>query len=289
MDILHGRTGWTFLVYFLIGCSMTRTSPPSSPTPTLPPVSVVTPLSAGFWTFNYALGVIRYQISRSAVIESQSDSGSSREIPTNTTHELITLTSAGDSGIAFTAVVDTFSTTTQGLIGPVQPIQLPVQVTGIFTGHNLTISSDSSTDRCNPINSAIVSDLHNLLTQFPIQLSQGLAWQDSVSTTGCQAAIPTISRTIRSYVVSGEAIYNSRPVLLVQRSDTIQAHGEGAQQQHPLRLDASGTGNAVYYLDTRDGRVVRLTAGQELNLTITTSSRAYQFKQSSRQDFRLTP
>lgn len=289
MDILHGRTGWTFLVYFLIGCNTTRTSPPSSPTPTLQPTPVVTPLSEGFWTFNYALSAIRYQISRSAVIESQSDSGSNHEISTNTTHELITLTSAGDSGIGFTAVVDTFSTTTQGLIGPVQPIQLPVQVTGIFSGHSLTISSDSSTNRCNPISSAIVSDLHNLLTRFPTQLSQGVVWQDSVSTTGCQATIPTISHTIRWYVVSGEAIYDGRPVLLVQRSDTIQAHGEGAQQQHSLRLDASGTGNAVYYLDMKDGRVVRLTAQQELNLTITTSSKAHQFKQSSRQDFRLTP
>lgn len=84
-------------------------------------------------------------------------------------------------------------------------------------------------------------------------------------------------------------MYEGRPVLLVQRADIIQAHGEGAQQQHPVKLDASGTGNAVYYLDTKEGRVVRLTAGQELNLTITTSSRVHRFKQSSRQDFRLVP
>jgi hypothetical protein len=89
--------------------------------------------------------------------------------------------------------------------------------------------------------------------------------------------------------VAGEAVYEGRPVVLVQRSDTIQAHGEGAQQQHPLKLDATGTGNAVYYLDPKDGRVVRLTADQELLLTITTSSKANQFKQSSKQDFRLVP
>ncbi len=233
---------------------------------------------------------MRYQISRSAAIESQSDSVSSREISTNLTKELITLTSAADSGSTFTAVVDTFLTATKGLIGPAQPIQLPIQVTGAFTGHNLTINSDSSmNNKCNPISSALVSDLHNLLIRFPAPLSQGLVWQDSVNTSGCQAAIPTTSRTIRSYVVSGEAIYEGRPVLLIQRSDTIQAHGEGAQQQHPLKLDAGGTGSAVYYLDTKDGRVVRLTTGQELSLTITTSSKAHQFRQSSRQDFRLMP
>lgn len=290
VDLRRGRAGWLFIVYLLAGCGSARTSAPGLPILTVPPPPVVTSPSASSWTFNYTPGSIRYQISRSAAIESQSDSGSSREISTNTTHELVTLTSAGDSGIGFTAVVDTFSTTTQGLIGPVQPIQLPVQVTGVLAGHSLTISSDSSTDtKCNPISSTLVSDLHNLLTRFPTQLSQGLVWQDSVDTKGCQAAIPTTSRTIRSYVVSGEATYEGRPVLLVQRSDAIQAHGDGAQQQHSLKLDANGTGNAVYYLDTKDGRVVRLTAGQELNLTITTSGKAHQFKQSSRQDFRLMP
>jgi len=289
VDILHGKTGWILLVYFVTGCSSTRTSPPASPTPTLPRAPTVSPSPGSFWTFNYAPGALQYQVSRSATIESRSDSSRNHETSTNITHELITLTPAEDSGISFTAVVDTFSSTTQGLIGPVQPIQLPVQISGIFTDNGLTIRSDSSSDKCNPVSSAMVADLHNLLTHFPAQLSQGLVWQDSVSTTSCQAVIPTTSRISRSYVVSGEAIYEGRPVLLIQRTDTIQAHGEGAQQQHPLRLSASGTGNAVYYLDTKDGRVVRLTAGQELTLTITASSKSHQFKQSSIQDFRLSP
>jgi hypothetical protein len=283
------RTGWISLAFILIGCSTTRTAPPVGPTPLpLPPPPVVTVPSASTWTFNYAPGALRYQISRSAAIESQSDSVNKHEVSTNITHEIVTLV-LGDSGISFTAVVDSFSTTTQSLIGPVQPVQLPVRIEGVFAVGKLTIKTDSSTAKCNPISSTLVSDLHNLLTQFPAQLSQGQVWQDSVSTTGCQAAIPTTSQIIRSYVVSGEAVYEGQPVLLVQRSDSIQAHGEGAQQQHRLTLGASGTGNAVYYLDTKDGRVLRLTAGQELNLTITTSAKTHQFKQSSRQDFRLAP
>jgi hypothetical protein len=248
----------------------------------------VKPSSVSSWTFTYTPGALRYQISRSAAIESQSDSSTGREISTNITGELITLTPVPDSGIGFTAVIDTFSSTTQGRIGAVQPIQLPMQVAGIFSDSGLTITSDGS-NKCNPVGSIVNSDLHNLLTQFPARLSQGLVWQDSVSMAGCQAAIPTTSRTIRSYTVSGEAVYEGRPVLIVQRTDSIQAQGEGAQQQHPMRLDVRGTGSAIYYLDTRDGRVVRLTAGQELLLTITASGKPHQFKQSSKQDFRLTP
>lgn len=291
MNTLRGRTSSLFSVCLLIGCGSARTLPPASPIPVVPPPPVVVSPSASSWTFSHTPGAVRYQVSRTAVIESQSDSGSKQEVSSNVTHELITLTPAADSGVVLRAVLDTFSTITQGQIGPVQPVQLPVEVSGVFTGDSLVVSIDTATGtgKCNPTRSALVSDLHNLLARFPAQMTPGLAWRDSVNSGGCQAAIPTASRTTRSFIVSGEAVYEGRPVLLVQRSDTIQAHGEGAQQQHPLKLDANGTGSAVYYLDTRNGRVVRLTWGQELSLTITTSSRSHQFKQSSRQDFRLMP
>ncbi len=289
MNTPRERTSSLFGICLLIGCAGARTSTPASPIPVVPPPPVIASPSASSWAFSYAPGAMRYQVSRTAAIESQSDTSRSREVSTNLTYELVTLTSAADSGIILTAVVDTFSTTTQGLIGPVQSAQLPVEVSGVFTGDSLSIAVDSNTNtgRCNPIRSALISDLHNLLTRFPAQLTRGLAWRDSVNSSGCQAAIPTTSRTIRSFVVSGEAIYEGRSVLLIQRSDTIQAHGEGAQQQHALKLDAVGNGSAVYYLDTTDGRLVRLTSGQELILTITTSSKPHQFRQSSRQDFRL--
>ncbi len=272
----------------LIGCGGTRTSPPVAGTPAVPPPPLVSEPSASSWTFNYSPGALRYRISRTAEIESLADSANNREVSTNITNELLTLTPA-DSGISFMAVADTFSTTTQGMIGTAQPVQLPIRVEGIFAADKLTIKTDSSTAKCDPVSSVLISDLHNLLTGFPAQLSRGQAWQDSVITGGCQAAVPTTSRMIRSYLVSGEAIYEGRPVVLIQRSDSIQGHGVGAQQQHRLTLDASGTGNATYYLDTKDGRVVRFTAEQNLTLTITTSVGARQFRQSSKQDFRLAP
>lgn len=287
MGRLHRRTGWTLLLYFAIGCSAARSSPPVLLPPTVPPV--INPSAISSWSFNYAPGAMRYQISRSAAIDGETDSRANREISTNITRELVTLTPTEDGAIGFTAVADTFSSTTQGLIGPVQPTQLPVQVSGIFADSAFTITSDGSSGKCNPVSSAIISDLHNLLTRFPSLLTRGLVWKDSASTAGCQAGIPTASRTTRSFVVSGESVYEGQPVLVVQRTDTIQAQGEGAQERHSVKLNASGSGNAIYYLDTRDGRLVRLTTGQELTLTITTSGKAHQFRQNSRQEFRLAP
>jgi hypothetical protein len=287
MDSLRARTGWILLLYFAVGCSAARSSRPVLLPPSVPPV--INPSAVNSWSFNYAPGAMRYQISRSAAIDGQTDSGNNREISTNITRELVTLTPTEDGAISFTAVIDTFSSTTQGLIGPVQPTSLPVQVTGIFIDSGFTITSDGNSGKCNPVSSAIVSDLHSLLTRFPAPLTRGLVWKDSVSTAGCQAGIPTTSRTTRSFVVSGESVHEGQPVLVVQRTDAIQAQGEGAQEQHSVKLNASGTGNAIYYLDTKAGRLVHLTTGQELTLTITASGKAHQFRQSSRQEFRLAP
>jgi hypothetical protein len=204
----------------------------------------------------------------------------------NSTHELITLSPVGDT-IHISATVDSFSATTQGAIGPAQNMQLPVQLSGTFVGDSLKLTNDSLPEGCNPVSSALSADLHNLLLRFPAQLSQGSSWRDSVELKACQGMIPTTVRITRSYVVSGEAAYQNQPVLLVERSDMIQARGEGAQQQHPLLLDAKGTGNATYYVSPQDGRIVRLTTGQDLDLAITVSGKIHRFKQNSKQDYSL--
>ena len=279
--------GWYFPVCLAAACTASTRPPaePSAPVPSLPNPAPLPP-TAGTWTFSYAPGVISYQISRSAAIESQSDSGSHRENSTNSTHELVTLESIGDT-IHFTAAIDTFSTATQGAIGSAQPVQLPIRLSGTFTGDSLVPSADSVPEKCNPISSALSADLHNLLIRFPSQLSQGTSWRDSVELRACQGMIPTTVHMTRSYIVSGESVYQGNPVLLVQRIDTIQARGEGAQQQHSVILDAKGTGNATYYVSPKDGRITRLSTGQDLDLAITVSGKIHHFKQSSRQDYSL--
>jgi hypothetical protein len=242
------------------------------------------PSVASSWIFNYAPGALSYQVFRSAAITNQSDSGSHQELSTNATHELITLEPAGDT-IRFTATIDTFSTTTHGTIGPPQLVQLPVQLSGSFVGDSLAILTDSTTQKCNLVGSALSVDLHNLLVHLPTHLSQGMRWKDSLEVNACQGMIPMTVHMARSYVVSGEITYQNNPILVVQRTDTIQAHGEGAQQQHRVTVDANGTGNAVYYMSPREGRVLRLGMAQDLNLAITTSGTTHRFKQSSKQDF----
>jgi hypothetical protein len=135
----------------------------------------------------------------------------------------------------------------------------------------------------------LATDLHNLLIAFPEQLSTGVSWKDSADVRGCQAGVPTSAHISRSYVVSGAGSYEGRPVLVILRTDTTRAKGEGGLQQHRVSIEATGTGTGLYYLDTGTGRVVRLTLDQILDLGITASARRSQFRQNSKQEFQIVP
>ncbi len=293
MKIPDRRRCWCLLFGFAFACSGAGSSRPAapSPMPTSPvsqPTVPVAPTTESL-SFKYAPGTVAYRISRSAVIESSSpDSVGHREISTNITHEVLTLEQA-DQATNFTVVVDTFAITTQGLIGSVQSVQLPVQISGSLTDNTLTTDAETIGEKCNAISSILVTDLHNLLIAFPGQLSSGVSWKDSADVKGCQAGVPTSAYTTRSYVVSGGASYEGHPVLVILRADTTRAKGEGGLQQHRVSVDATGTGTALYYLDTTAGRIVHLAVDQLLNLGVTTSARQFQFKQNSKQDFRIVP
>jgi hypothetical protein len=284
---------WSLLSGFALACGGAQGSRPSAPSP-LPasPTSqpaVPTDPATGALSFKYAPGMVRYRISRSAAIEGTApDSSGHREISTNITHELLTLERA-DQAVNFTALIDSSATTTQGLIGSVQSVQLPVQISGSFTDSALTINAEITGGKCNTVNSMLVTDLHNLLIAFPKQLSTGVSWKDSADVTGCQAGVPTSAHTTRSYIVSGNASYGGHPVLAILRTDTTHAKGEGGLQQHRVTIDATGTGTALYYIDIASGQIVRLTVDQILDLGVTASARRSQFKQSSKQEFQIVP
>ncbi len=275
-------------VGLVVACAPMRSSNPPTPI-AIPPspgnqLPTVAVPGAGLWVFKYQPGSAGYQISRTATI-ARIDTVGQTEVSTNASHELITLDST-DVGIDFVVVIDGFTTTTQGLIGPVQPAQLPVQISGSFTPSGLNLRN-SAGEKCSPVHSAVFSDLYNLFVVLPQPLAAGTRWTDSVDIRSCPAGVPALSHTVRMFTVAGETTYDGRPVVMVQRADTTIAQGEGGLQQHRLSIDAHGTGTAVYYLDVASGRILHLTVSQTLTLGVVTSSRQYRLKQDSKQDFGL--
>jgi hypothetical protein len=288
---MNSRSLFSVLVLGIaVGCTSTRgASPVPAPTPisSTPEAAPSIAPNAGSWSFKYAPGSLSYQITRSAVIE-KSDSLNQRESTTNATHERLVLGST-EQGIEFSAVIDTFSTTTQGLIGAVQLTELPVQISGLLATDSLTINSQPSAERCSPVSTVLNTDLHNLLVTFPAVLSAGMTWTDSVNIQGCQSGIPTLARITRSYKVAGEVMLEGKPAVLITRTDSSHARGEGGLQQHRLTINTTGTGTAAYYLNQTTGQISQIILGQTLDLGITTTGHEYRFKQTSKQEFRLVP
>ncbi|HUR00642.1 MAG TPA: hypothetical protein VM166_14425 [Gemmatimonadaceae bacterium] len=187
-----------------------------------------------------------------------------------------------------TVVADSFATTTQGRIGSVRPVQLPVKVSGTLNGTGIEISDEVRSDKCDPVASSLASDLRNLLPVLPAQMTSGMSWSDSLQTAGCQAGIPTIINLRRAFLVSGQTAETGRqPLLVILRTDSITARGEGSQFQHRVALQAEGTGRATYHIDLSTGRVIRLTTGQDLNLTFSGSARTARLHETSQQEFLL--
>jgi hypothetical protein len=115
-----------------------------------------------------------------------------------------------------------------------------------------------------------------------------MSWSDSIQTSGCQAGIPTILNIRRSFLVSGEMSNKTQPLLVVQRTDSISARGEGSQLQHRVALQAEGTGRATYQFDLATGKVVDLRTSQDLNLSFSASTRTTRFREISQQTFLLS-
>jgi len=127
------------------GCGTARLPGPVSPSPT-PPQPVVRVSDTGPWTFSYISDTLRLQISRTAAIETQTDSGIHREISTNNTSEVLALTVNADT-VRYTATVDSSATASQGLIGNTQPANLPVQISGTLDSMALMVDSVVTSDR----------------------------------------------------------------------------------------------------------------------------------------------
>jgi hypothetical protein len=112
-----------------------------------------------------------------------------------------------------------------------------------------------------------------------------MTWRDSISVEGCQARIPTTTRTRRVFKVEGEVIHNGQPRLMLTRMDTLVSRGSGAYDQHRMEMSGTGSGSGLYYLDRATGEVSHLITVQSSQIRVTTSGRMHAFSQITTQEF----
>lgn len=277
------NTQWSILILLATaGCAGNRPIRPASPSPSTPQPSPEVS-DKGPWAFAYSSDTVQLQVSRSAAVVSQTDSGTHREISTNNTHEVIALTVSADT-VRYTATVDTFSTASQGLISISPPANLPVQISGVVD--SLTGINDSAVvETCSAIQSILETDVRNVLVKFPRQLTAGLTWRDSTVRIGCYGTIPMRATIVRQFSVVGKAAFNGQAAIAIQRADSITADGTGRQQQHQLVVAANGSGTASYFLGLEGGLPLHLTTTQELDFTIRASGRTSRLRETAKEDF----
>lgn len=264
------------------GGPVTTAGGPSIPQP------IIQPADRGPWNFSYRSDTLRYQVNRSAAIESQVDSGVHREISTNNTHEILSLVVLGDT-VRYTAAVDSFSTANQGLVGSVQPVSLPVEISGFIDSLGLNTDSTATDEHCNPVQSSLESDIRNLLISLPPQLSPGTSWRDSTLAITCLGSVPARATIIRRFLVVGATSYANESAIAIQRTDSISAEGEGRQHQHQLTIAISGTGSATYYISTTRSRLVHLATSEDLSFIVKSASRTDHLHESVKEEFTLLP
>lgn len=270
------------LLLATVACATTAPRPGERPVPVPRDADIVQSSSRGPWTFRYASGARTYHVTRNAILEAR-DSIPRRETLRNFTHETLILEPA-ETQLNVRARIDSF--TVEGSMSPAGVPVLPIQITGYLDSTSLILSRGDSA-ACSPVESVLNADLQNLLIRFPAQLLPGTTWRDSVEIAGCQLTIPTIARVRRSYTIQGEIIIEGQPVVVIARSDSVEAAGEGAQGQHRVLLEGKGTGQASYYLDIASGDVIKLSTTQTLLINITTSGRAHPISQTTTQEFLL--
>jgi len=101
--------------------------------------------------------------------------------------------------------------------------------------------------------------------------------------------IPLKAVVIRRFSVVGAAEYDGKNTILIQRTDSISAHGEGRQQQHQLIVDVAGTGSATYHLSLEKSSVISLTTSQDLDFAVRASGRTSRFRETAKEEFSLLP
>lgn len=230
----------------------TPPAPVDAPSTDHPPRAVAPPIGVAplppvpvsrteSWTFAYAPGSYVYSFKTDATVAPVTDTTLKQQVPELSQRATITISATGD----------------------VQVIDPPPLLTATA---------------CD-LNGALTARAQQLIPKIPNHLTVGTTWRDSTTTTGCRGSIPAESTVISNYVVVGDTILGSNPLLRIQRTDSLSATGEGADGQHRILISAAGSAQVDLLFDFTAGRLVSLRGVQSTMINVTTSGRSARFVQ----------
>jgi len=285
-------TAFTILLMASGACAPARRSSPVPlpPAPAPDPAQPIPPIVAipltevpGPWSLSYVSGSTGYRITRTTTIEDRSGPGGRREVSSDRRQETISLTVESPTRITIDAVLDSLELTPRPAAA--DSLTPAARLSADLSDGQLRFRTDDSSSSCAPGRAILTGDLRVLAPVMPETLVKNATWTSSDSTTLCQAGIVMRSFASHTYTVLGEAGGSLAGLVQVRRISLIRGEGEGAQQQHRVKLSAAGTEMCDYYLETPTGRINTLRTDQQLDIQIENSGRVHRFAQQIRREY----
>ena len=168
---------------------------------------------------------------------------------------------------------------------PPADIPIPFVFTGRLEPNRITLElPKAQTDISGScVNEALaaVPVVQRSLVLVPLQLRTGLTWMDSTTASVCSGPMLVSLTSVRIYMVKGQAVVRGRTAILLEQQNRTSFAGEGAQEQHRIRVRGDGTGKSQLAVDAVTGALIDVTADNTTLLTITASGRDQRFTQTS--------
>lgn len=239
------------------------------------------------WTFTPTSDLQTYISTGTTTVELSSDPGLPRDTLTHTIRFNLTVVHTPPA-TTLNGSIDAFSISAgDRLRGSDLTLQVPFPFTGqagntAVTLKPVSISPTSLPDCSTPALTALSAIQRNVMVP-PQQLTAGMTWTDSSSSSTCSGPILTTLTSTRSYTVLGETQYDGSPSVVVHRTDRIISIGDGSQGQHRIAVSAEGTGAGKLYLDPRSGMLRGAEGQYRMTLAVTSSGRTQRFTQDVRE------
>jgi hypothetical protein len=280
-------------VFLAVLCTACRSSTPGEPpspdvgSPTETPTELNPTVSA--WTISPTSQEYRYTSVTSAILETAGLPQSVRDTIVSTINFSISI--ARDiTPSSYSARIEAISTQGGTRIRAAVPpatVVLPFVFTGHLEVNRITIElpkvqTDISASCVNETLAAIPV-VQRSLVLIPLQLRTGMTWTDSAVSSVCSGPVLVSLSSIRTYQVKGQTVIRGRTVILLDQQSRTSFTGEGAQEQHRIRVRGDGTGKSQLAVDAMTGVLVDATANNTTLLTVTASGRDQRFTQTSRE------
>lgn len=281
------RVTQVFVALLSIACA--TSGPVVEPVPrpsngtSVPPSSVLT--SPQTWTLTADYQPRTYLSIATTIFELHSDTAFTRDTVTVSTDFTISVTPEG--GLTrLTGTINRMSITAGNKIG--QPAQLPLAPFP-FTARieNRILILDSAGGEpvmapvsCNNVTLATLTLLQRNVIAVPATPTLGMTWRDSAVVSGCSGSIPVSLSVVRTYKIAREVSYQGQLVLLIERTDSTRATGEGSEEQHRIIITSQGSGSAQLYIDRTTGLLAGTEGEQKADVSVTASGRTQRFTQT---------